>query len=50
MVVRESDMEAGILSVAEHLEPTLDVQRREAMTEPILRGTQEFYFCNLFDF
>lgn len=45
MAARESDaVAAELLSVAWHLEPTLEVQRGAAITEPTLRGTQELYY------
>lgn len=45
MAARESDaMGAEILSMAWHLEPTLEVQRGAAMTELTLQGTQELYY------
>lgn len=45
MAARESDaMGTEILSMAWHLESTLEVQRRAAMTELTLRGTQELYY------
>lgn len=42
---RESGtMVPEILSVALHLEPTLEVQREGAVTKPTLSGTQEPYY------
>lgn len=45
IAAREADaMVAEILSMAWHLEPTLEVQRGTAMTELTLWGTQELYY------